>query len=253
MLPVIELFGTYISTYALAALAGCALAAALFMLCTRRSRGISAFDGAMLFIAAVIGGLIGAKLLYIIVELKDILADGDFLRRLTGGGFVFYGGLAGGMLAALLYCRINTVDFIGFADALCAPLCFGHAVGRVGCFLAGCCYGCETSLAIGVVYPEGSIPPAGVKLLPTQLMEAAFLLLLGIALLIVLKRCARLYASAAYLLSYGIWRFVIEFFRADPRGGIGLLSTSQIISIFAAALGIFALIRARAYADNKTA
>ncbi len=253
MLPVIELFNIRISTYALAALAGCALCLAVLLKNAKRYAGLAKSDAVLLFLSAILGGLIGAKLLYIVVDLDAIIQRGTLLKSLTGGGFVFYGGLFGGMIAAYFYCCINKLDFFAFADVFCAPVCFGHAVGRIGCFLAGCCYGARTSSGLGVVYPEEGIPPAGVKLLPVQLMEAAFLLILAIALLFIMKRKKRLLPCAVYLIAYGAWRFVIEFLRDDPRGSVGVLSASQFISIFAVILGIIAARMSIKYAKEAKA
>lgn len=96
---------------------------------------------------------------------------------------------------------------------------------------------------MGVCYPEGGFAPSGVKLLPTQLFETAFLLLFTVVLLIILKKSKKRGTTlASYFIGYGIWRFIIEFFRSDPRGSVGALSTSQFISLFIVALGVIILV-----------
>lgn len=136
---------------------------------------------------------------------------------------MFYGGLLGGMLFTAIYCKKQNLKWFTFADSICAPLCLGHAIGRIGCFLAGCCYGTQTDLPIGVVYPQGGIAPSGIRLLPTQLMESAFLLILCVFLLVILRKKITGLAAGCYLTLYGIWRFAIEFFRDDNRGKYPLL------------------------------
>lgn len=104
--------------------------------------------------------------------------------------------------------------------------------GRIGCFLAGCCYGRETTLPIGVVFPSGSMAPAGVKLLPTQLFSSLGDFLIMAVLLWYQPKSKRAgNVSALYMLLYSVGRFAIEFLRSDDRGGIGAFSTSQWISV----------------------
>ncbi len=246
MYPVTDIFGRHVSTYAIFVLLGCAAAAAIFMIHTRKTSNIGGFDGVMLLACTLIGALAGSKLLYIIVEAKDIFSSRDgLLGAISGGGFVFYGGLIGVIGATALYCRRSGIAISAFFDSFTAPMCLGHALGRVGCFFAGCCYGCETNLPIGVMYPENGIAPTGVPLLPTQLMEACFLIILFAVLLDLSKKRARGFLSSIYLISYGAWRFIIEFFRRDDRGSILSLSTSQFISIFLILIGILWLLRLR--------
>ena len=121
--------------------------------------------------------------------------------------------------------------------AACIPA--GHCLGRVGCFLGGCCFGKPTDSAFGVVFPEGSDPyefyGGAIAVHPTQLYEAAFLLALFFVLFFWLKKDALPF----YCILYGAWRFGIEFLRADDRGSLfGLpLSPSQVISVALFILG----------------
>ena len=120
-------------------------------------------------------------------------------------------------------------------DMLCPPIALGQAIGRIGCFLAGCCYGAPTDSACGVVFPAnvGSSAPAGIPLIPTQLFESAFCLILSGFLVYVFLREKRVGTSlGVYCILYSLWRFIIEFFRSDDRGTVGTLSTSQFICIF---------------------
>mgnify|MGYP002225926513 CR=1 FL=1 len=118
------------------------------------------------------GGIIGAKLLYYIVEFPSILADPSILLNF-GEGFVVYGGLIAGFLSPLIYTRIKKLSFLPYIDCAVPGVAFAQGCGRIGCFLAGCCYGKETSAWYGVTFPEDCLAPAGVSLIPTQLFSAA--------------------------------------------------------------------------------
>ena len=181
-------------------------------------------------IYSVVIGFLGAKLLFIIVEFPDFLKNP--LKLLGSEGFVVYGGIVFGVLAALVYCRIKGLDFLKYFDLLIPGVALAQGFGRIGCFLAGCCYGRETTSAIGVVFPPGGFAPAGVKLLPTQLFASAGDFLIAVILLALYNRKKHDGdIGAMYMLLYGIGRFLIEFLRADERGGWGIFSTSQWISI----------------------
>jgi len=243
MHPYIEIFGRTYPAYGSCIAAGAIMAVFIAMFLTRRKYDFEfvdyVFNLAWIFIAA----MAGAKLLYLIVEIKAFIAEPRLFIQFIGGGGVFYGGLIGAAAGAFISSRIRKWNFIAVLDTLCAPAAFAHGFGRVGCFLAGCCFGRETHGPLGIVFPEGSLAPAGVKVLPTQLFEAVFLFLLSGALGLILWRTQKTGLSiGVYLTVYAVWRFVIEFFRDDRRGGVGMLSTSQFISLFIFAGGIALLI-----------
>lgn len=181
-------------------------------------------------IYGLIVGFLGAKLLYVIVEFEQFIKNP--ISVLGSEGFVAYGGIIFGVLAAILYCRTKKISFMECFDLLCPSISIAQGFGRIGCFLAGCCYGRETTSFLGVVFPEGCMAPAGVKLLPTQLFSSAGDFVITAILLWYYKK--RKYVGdvgVLYMLLYGVGRFLVEFLRADDRGGIGALSTSQWISI----------------------
>ena len=122
-------------------------------------------------IYGLIIGFLGAKLLYVIVEWEAFLKNP--MSVLGTEGFVVYGGISAGVIAAIVYCRIKKLKFLEYFDLLSASIALAQGFGRIGCFLAGCCYGRETDSCLGVVFPAGSIAPAGVKVLPTQLFSSA--------------------------------------------------------------------------------
>lgn len=190
----------------------------------------------------VVAGFLGAKLLYIIVEFKTFIEDP--LSLIGSEGFVVYGGIIAGVLAAVLYCKKKNLVFAEYFDLAAPSISLAQGFGRIGCFLAGCRYGRETDSFLGVVFPAGGLAPSGVKLLPTQLISSAGDFLIMAVLLWYHKRnkCAG-NVSALYMVLYGVGRFLIEFLRSDDRGGIGMLSTSQWISLVIVALAVVLFVR----------
>lgn len=205
----------------------------------------------------LIGGLLGSKILMFFAEDNVDVLSLDFLR--SGG--VYYGGFIGGFLALALLIRWYKLPFWKVADAFAPGLALGQAIGRQGCFAAGCCWGKPTDSFLGVHFTEHAheftgVPiygPTGESLYlhPTQLYESITMLIVS-GILIYLHRKKKFDGQVlvAYAIIYGIVRFSIEFLRDDPRGNIlGLtsltgLSTSQIISLIVAASAvIFMIIR----------
>ncbi|WP_167955564.1 prolipoprotein diacylglyceryl transferase [Anaerosporobacter faecicola] len=180
---------------------------------------------------AIIGGFIGAKLLFVIVSFKDFLENP--LEVLGSEGFVVYGGIISGVLLCMFYCIHKKVRFSSYFDIVMPSISIAQGFGRIGCFMAGCCYGSETDCFLGVEFPANSMAPTGVKLLPTQLFSAAGdFVIAGVLILFAKKAKYKGDTAAMYLALYGIGRFLIEFLRDDERGAVGFLSTSQFISIF---------------------
>ncbi len=189
-------------------------------------------------------GWMGGKLLYIIVEFKTFIVAP--MSVIGSSGFVVYGGIITGVLTIYLYCRIKGLSFLSYLDALvpCVAICQGF--GRLGCFMAGCCYGKPTTSHFSVVFPENSLAPANVPLIPTQLYSAGIDFLLAAVMIGFCRKFKRRGdVSVVYFGGYAIGRFIIECFRDDPRGNVGSLSTSQFISIF---MLIFAILF---YFNNK--
>ncbi|MDO5716327.1 MAG: prolipoprotein diacylglyceryl transferase [Tissierellia bacterium] len=209
------------------------------------------FDTALsgLLYALVAGG-IGAKVLYWITDPSSLAILFDkgypFMERLQmtfSGGMVFLGGLIGGLVGTLLFLYQYKLETLRTLDIFAVGLPILQMFGRMGCFFAGCCYGQRTNSCIGVVFPEGSLAPSGVPLIPTQLFGVAGNLLL-VAYLLFYTRKTRESGKVMgwYLVLYSIGRFILEFFRGDEiRGLYGSLSTSQWISIPLLAMGLFLL------------
>lgn len=204
-----------------------------------------------LFFGAVMGG----KLLFLAVEWRAV-ASGEV--RILGDfryGFVFFGGVLGAMLMGALLVRRLDLPYLATADYLGVALPMGHALGRLGCLAAGCCYGRPTDLPWGVVlggHPGSSTPPElwGVPLHPTQVYEslanAAIALFLARRWLPLAEKGEEPAGSvfAAYWLLYSLARFGVELLRGDDRGGAALgLHVSQWIGLLGAAAAAAVLFR----------
>lgn len=224
-------------SYGLMISIGIIVAATLFI---RRARNAGYNEDKLLnlIIVTVISGILGGKFLFILTELNNIINDPSILLNF-GNGFVIYGAIMGGALGLYLYCRKNKFNSLRILDFAAPGVALAQGFGRIGCFLAGCCYGRETTLPIGVTFPQDSLAPSGVSLLPTQLFSSGFdFILAGILLWYSRKNSKDGRVFALYVIIYSIGRFFIEFFRNDPRGNVWILSTSQFIAIFTLILGI---------------
>ena len=189
----------------------------------------------------IISGLVGAKLMYWIVEIKAIIENPKILLDI-GSGFVVYGGVLLGVLVPIIYLRkFKKTTALDKLDLAMPGISIGQFFGRIGCFLAGCCYGkpVPEGAWYGIVFPEGCDAPAGIALYPTQLLSALGNLLLA-AFLIWYTHRERFRGEIVclYMILYSIGRFLVEMLRNDPRGEVGIFSTSQFISFFVLAAGI---------------
>jgi len=195
---------------------------------------------------ASISGIIGAKLLYWIVNIKDYLEKPSLFLNVASG-YVVLGGIIVGAIAIYVYCRIQKVSFLKYADLSMPSVALAQAFGRIGCFFAGCCYGKETTSSFSVTFHNSKMAPNNVKLIPTQLIFSALNLLHFFVLIYIAKWLKKKKVDGAiagfYLIFYSIGRFIMEFFRGDvERGTVGSLSTSQFISIFTLIIGLVIVI-----------
>ncbi|OFZ25158.1 MAG: hypothetical protein A2381_12000 [Bdellovibrionales bacterium RIFOXYB1_FULL_37_110] len=188
---------------------------------------------------------VGAKVFFLIFSSME-----NFRHHLIssyfwlGGGFVFYGGLLAGVLFVIFYCMFVDKTLTGDKLIVLLPaLAYGHAIGRIGCLLAGCCYGQETSSFF-------SIQLHGASRYPVQLYESILLVILGVIVTkLIFKKNNHDLIISFYFIYYAVMRFILEFFRGDQVRGIffNLLSASQIVSIFILTLVIIYLTRKRIY------
>ncbi len=250
MLPFIEIFGIRVSMYGVCVLFGMIVSGILIHLTTKKRKDFSYIQIVNIPLFSAAGAFIGAKLLYFLTRLDIFFtakAWENFLYSITEacGGMVFYGGLFGGILTAYIYCRLAKIDFLLYADIYAPAIPLFHAFGRIGCFMAGCCYGIENSW--GIVYHSEYLEPSvnGVTRLPIQLIESC----LNVLIMLVLvyfdkKRLKKGSLLALYFVIYSVVRFSDEFFRGDDiRGHLLYLSTSQWLSIMLFFIGIYMLLK----------
>jgi len=219
--------------------------------------------------------MIGARLLYIFTNIPSYIDmcknqnDCFAIARVWEGGLVFYGGMIGGFSAAMYYIRKHKLNTFKVLDVIAIGMPLGHAIGRLGCFSAGCCYGHETNSFLGVNFPKNSIPfndevikgvidvnaSHSLSIHPTQLYEA-----LGVSIIFLVlwlfrnKKKFHGQIGLLYIILYSIERSIVEIFRGDgirkhlfkyspesltnflglPKGSPIFLSTSQFISLIIA-------------------
>lgn len=254
MNPSFPVFGVTVGFYGIFMLLAL-VAAFLVLFQLGRRRGIR-FECAIVLIACAFGfALIGAYVLYLLASvgipaIVQAANEGRLLEVLSEGGLVFYGGLIGGIFGAWFGCWLVGLRFIAVMD-MCAPaLALAHAFGRIGCLFAGCCYGMPCDLFF--CFPLSPSIAGGASLFPVQLFESGCDLIVFFVLLRYLRKPRPVSRAAGiYLMSYAVYRFILEFFRYDEiRGHVQALSTSQFLSIPIFVLGaIFCFIIARSKID----
>lgn len=181
---------------------------------------------------AVISGILGARLFYWI-------QFGGNPFTIWEGGLVYYGGFVGGIIGLLIFTRVKGLGFWTTLDLIMPSLALGHAFGRIGCFFKGCCGGMEMQNVM-----PWALNHAGTLIHPTQIYSVfANLIVFAVLEFLILKNKTRGLITATYLIIYPIFRFTIEFFRAEPEIAFGL-SIAQILSIglFLAGAGLFGYI-----------
>ena len=197
----------------------------------------------------IISALVGAKLLLLVVDFDRYRGNpGELLDLLRSGG-VFYGGLIAAVVVALWYLRRHRMPMWTVTDVFAPGIALGHVIGRLGCLFAGCCFGRPTDVPWAITFhssyaSQNAGTPLDIPLHPTQLYEAGAELLI-LLLLLATERRGRPFPGRtfwAYMFFYGVSRFVIEFYRGDPRGSIGMFSTSQFLSLIIVPLSILMLV-----------
>ena len=238
MQPFINIAGYEIPSYGMMVEIGVLASLALLLLCCRKKK-VGITDQLYFTAFILISTLFGAKGLYQLQHLSELWEKREvifeswssFLNYL-GGGFVFYGGLLGGCVGAICYAKFFKVNAVKEAETFAIIVPLFHCFGRVGCFLAGCCYGIEYNGPFAVTFTNALGAPNHISFFPVQLAEAAANLLLFILLLAIDGRLKKpLVNFGIYAVIYGILRFLLEFLRGDQVRGVWLLSTSQWISL----------------------
>ncbi len=205
-----------------------------------------------LAIYSILGGLLGSKLLLIIVDFKYYIQNpGDLIYVVRSGG-VFYGGLIGGLITGIYFFKKYKLPVWKVGDIAAPHIALGQFFGRLGCFSAGCCYGKECACGWGITFHSEFAhnvvgTPLGVPLYPTQLMHAFSNLLIFLILRFYFYPRKKFNGQILwlYVFFYSITRFIIEFFRGDTVRGFvfSSLSTSQFISLIMFVVSIFMLYR----------
>jgi phosphatidylglycerol:prolipoprotein diacylglycerol transferase len=247
MHPILVHFGSFtLYTYGFFLAMGF-LAAVWFSKRNARFYDLKPDDISDLFFVILISGIVGARLLYVIINFDDFRASPLDIFKLWNGGLVFFGGFMGAVAASIVTLRIKHLPFFKTADTIAPGVALGHGIGRLGCFFAGCCYGrqCDLPIAVQFSHPD-SLAPLHVPLHPTQIyMVAANLILFFI--LIFLQRRKRFHGMIflSYIILYSVFRFIIEFFRGDFRGDFyfEFLSVSQGIGILAIVIAVAAMVK----------
>lgn len=206
--------------------------------------GIASDTISEVFTWIIIGGIVGARLLYVVTYWDESFAGKPILSvfKIWEGGLVFFGGLIGGTVATILFCRIKKISAIRVGDALAPSLSLGHAFGRIGCLMAGCCFGKQCTLPWAITFPEGhSTHPHAVH--PVQIYESILnFLLFGLLIWIFKKRKYDGQVLGIYCIGYSIVRFIVEFFRGDyPEYAAGVFTQAHMISVFLIVLGVWIL------------
>ena len=228
-----------------------------------------------LSIIVVVCGIIGARIAYVIQFFDQFRGNFWKIFRIDQGGLVFYGGFILAALVIFRYVRKHKLCVSRILD-ICAPaMAIGHAFGRIGCCIQGCCFGvpCKN---FGIVYPPGTAPAArypdmssifqnlqtsgkaaasSLPLLPVQLFESAGNLLLGIGLLFLFRRIRKsgLIASC-YFIGYGVLRFILEFFRGDHTDRLIGMTRAQLVGVFIMIpMGIFCYLYFRKHGEEVNA
>ncbi len=188
----------------------------------------------------LIAGLVGAKLLMVALDLPFYMRNSRELLTIFQSGGVFYGGLLGGIAVAVFFVWRYKLPGWPTADVLAPGVVIGQAIGRLGCFAAGCCFGKPASVPWAVtftdVYAARQVgTPMDTALHPTQIYESlACFLIFFVLVWLAPRKSFHGQVVLSYAVLYSIFRFTVEFFRGDPdRGSVfgGLLSTSQLIAL----------------------
>ena len=259
MLPYIEIFNFQIPSYGVIIFLGIIIGIIVALKYFSKFYNIPKEDLFYAILYGLIGVVIGAKLLYLITNIPFLIENynkidvGTALVEMLKGGFVFYGGLIGGVLGVFIYSKQFKVSFKSLFLILIPIVPLVHSIGRIGCLCAGCCYGMEYHGFGAITFHNSLIAPNDVPLFPMQIVEAILLFLIFLILCVTYKKFMGTYRTIAlYCILYGIVRFVLEFFRGDLIRGIFFgLSTSQWISIAIVVIGIVIFINATKRKEAK--
>lgn len=246
MYPILIEFGFFkIFTYGLLVATGF-LVAILLASSRAEKEGLDSQKVLDLCFYVMVSALLGARLLYVIVEYRYFLDSPLEIFKFWKGGLVFYGGLILGVLISLWYLKRNQMPMWKTADLLAPSIALGQLIGRWGCFFAGCCFGRKTDVAWGITFTDPrSLAPLEISLHPTQVYLSLNAVFIFMFLMWLSKR--KVFDGQIlwfYGILYSIGRFLIEYFRGDDRGFPveQVLSTSQFVGVFVFSFSAFMLL-----------
>ncbi|MCR5145299.1 MAG: prolipoprotein diacylglyceryl transferase [Lachnospiraceae bacterium] len=233
----------------------------IYLIFSSKKYNLKLDDMLYVYVWGALGAIIGAKLLYLLIEAPQIIdlyyADkltAETILILVKSGFVFYGGLFGAIISAYLACKYFELDRDKVMSVIMPTLPIAHACGRLGCTIVGCCHGIEVDGKIAITYTHSLYAPNGVHLFPVQAVEAMGNILIAVILIYLsIKFCDGKKSLYTYLILYSIMRFLLEFLRGDlQRGFLGPLSTSQWISIGVMVVALISIFREQKRDENAT-
>jgi phosphatidylglycerol:prolipoprotein diacylglycerol transferase len=218
-----------------------------------RKEGIPSEKISDLSFYLLLAAVIGSRIFYILLNPGPYIKNPVAILKIWEGGLVFYGGLIFAVITGVIYIKKHNLSLWQIADIFAPSIAVGHAIGRLGCFFAGCCHGRPADLPWAVTFTDPhSLAPLGMALHPTQLYEAGGEFINFLILLLLRKRQTfRGEVFWSYVILYSILRFFVEFFRGDAARGMLTqeLSVAQAISIvmFFTAIGFMTFLRWRKY------
>jgi phosphatidylglycerol:prolipoprotein diacylglycerol transferase len=205
-------------------------------------------------------GIVGARLAYVVANLRSFALNPLMILRVDQGGLIYYGGFVGAGLAIYYFARIRGEKLATLMDFVITSVPLGHAFGRVGCFMNGCCYGKVHDGWLSVSFPAGSLawwqhvdsrrldPEAlwSLPVYPVQILEAVFnLLLFGVLARAYRHRRGDGEILGLYLMTYPVARFLFEHLRVAAHGRVVGLSSAQYLSALLVVFGAVLFVRAR--------
>jgi phosphatidylglycerol:prolipoprotein diacylglycerol transferase len=236
MHPILFRWGPFsLHTYGLFAALGFLAGYGIASMMARR-RGISPAVIGDALVPLLLGGLLGARLFYVLFHGAEFSGQWLDTLKIWQGGLMWQGGFLGALVTLTFFLRRRHLSFLPLADIFAPAVAVGQALGRVGCLFAGCCYGRACDLPWAVTFHNAeSLAPTGISLHPTQLYDAGSNLLIAAILLILSHstwsaRAGRL--TGLYLVWAGAARLGVEYFRADARGtGLGIFTATGLVAL----------------------
>lgn len=247
MYPIIFQIGSFtLRSYGLMAALGFLCAMGILNLNRKYAKMTSDQVSTLAFIV-IAAGIIGARIFYVVQFWNSKFSQNwPSVFRIDQGGLVYYGGFFLASGAMFYYCRKQKLDILRVMDIIAPGLALGHTFGRVGCFLNGCCFGRPGGGIFGVIHPvnsEAFYKYGNIPLHPVQLYEAGMNLLLFPLLFWLVRKAGAGIAASSYLISYGLIRFIDEFFRGDHSSTFFLgMTRAQTIGLVIVPAGIVLLI-----------